>query len=802
MSTTTTAPSRVDALVSVLARLLIAWRKPLGVLFLAITLGLGVSALNTRLDPGFNKLIPLKHGYMSAFLKYASTFSGANRVLVSVHWKGEGDVYSGEFLEVLRKVTDEVFYIPGVNRPSVRSLFTPNTRYIEVTEEGFTGDVVIPARFSANPDELAQVRTNVAKAGEIGRLVANDLKSALVQADLLEVNPQTGKKLDYAEVARRLEKIRGEFGSPHIDIQIVGFAKVMGDVMEGLLTVVFFFAIAFVITALLLWWYSRSFKLTVLAITVATMPVIWLLGLLPLIGYGIDPMSVLVPFLIFSIGVSHAVQMTNAWKQDVLGGASALEAAESAFRKLAVPGTMALLANALGFLVIMLIDIPIVHELGITACLGVALMIMTNKMFMPIVLSHLRLERMALQQPAETHERHRVWWTLSALAQPRPAMLTLLAMLLLLAAGTWFARQLHTGDVGAGVPELRADSRYNLDNARIVGDYSIGMDVLTVFVETRDLKEACLDWPVMNAIERFDYHLRGVDGVQSVTTVAGRAKLYVAGNNEANPRWGALQRSEAALRTGGNAANPELGLNTQGCKAIQLVVFLNDHKGPTLAHVVDQIQQFIAADKTPNLSFRLAGGNAGVAAATNEAVERAEVQMLVSIFAAISMLCWLTFRSWRAVLCVIVPLMLVCILCNALMAWLGIGLKVATLPVIALGVGVGVDYGIYIYERLQHEMEHGAPLRQAFYEAMRQRGTASVFTAVTMSVGVGTWAFSAIKFQADMGILLSFMFIVNALGAIFLLPALACWLDVEKHTRHHRAPPLEAPPDAPQVLPL
>ena len=357
-------------MVSLLARLLIAWRKPLGVLFLAVTLGLGVSALNTRLDPGFNKLIPLKHDYMSAFLKYASTFSGANRVLVSVHWKGEGDIYNAEFLEVLRKVTDEVFYIPGVNRAGVRSLFTPNTRYIEVTEEGFTGDVVIPARFSANPDELAQVRTNVAKAGEIGRLVANDLKSALVQADLLEVNPQTGKKLDYAEVARRLEKIRGEFSSPHIDIQIVGFAKVMGDVMEGLLTVVFFFAIAFVITALLLWWYSRSFKLTVLAITVATMPVIWLLGLLPLIGYGIDPMSVLVPFLIFSIGVSHAVQMTNAWKQDVLGGASALQAAESAFRKLAVPGTMALLANALGFLVIMLIDIPIVHELGITASAG------------------------------------------------------------------------------------------------------------------------------------------------------------------------------------------------------------------------------------------------------------------------------------------------------------------------------------------------------------------------------------------------------------------------------------------------
>ena len=195
--------------------------------------------------------------------------------------------------------------------------------------------------------------------------------------------------------------------------------------------------------------------------------------------------------------------------------------------------------------------------------------------------------------------------------------------------------------------------------------------------------------------------------------------------------------------------------------------------------MVDEVQRFIDEDKTPNIVFRLAGGNAGVAAATNEAVEKAEVQMLASIFASISLLCWVTFRSWRAVVCVIIPLMLVTIMCNALMALLGIGLKVATLPVIALGVGVGVDYGIYIYERMQHDMaEHGYGLREAFYEAMRQRGTAAVFTAVTMGIGVGTWAFSALKFQADMGILLAFMFLVNVLGAIFLLPALACWLGV------------------------
>ena len=774
--------SRLDTTVARIASALIRWRKPLAFLFVLVTIGLGLSATRTHLDPGFNKLIPHKHEYMAAFQQYANVYSGANRVLVSVRWKGQGDIYNPAFLKTLQGVTDDVFFTPGVSRGHVFSLFTANVRYIEVTEDGFVGEVVVPSHFVADAEGLRQVRSNVAKSGVVGRLVANDLKSALVQADLLETDPQTGEKLDYREVARKLEQIRAKYSGEQVDIQIIGFSKVVGDVMDGLVTVVSFFAVAFAVTALLLWLYARSKSLTVVALLVALLPVVWLLGLLPLIGLGIDPMSILVPFLIFSIGVSHAVQMTNAWKQEVLAGQAPERAAEYAFRKLAIPGSLALLTNALGFMVIMLIDIPIVHELGVTACLGVLLMIATNKMLLPIVLSWLRPSPARLATAAAQAAqgaRHRGWWAVSACAEPRVALWTLAVSLLLLAGGTVYSRHLQTGDIGAGVPELRADSRYNRDNEQIVRNYSIGMDTLSVYLETQGMEEACLRWPVMNAVDRFDFFVRGIEGVRSVTTVAGLAKLAIAANNEANPRWATLQRSEAALRTGARVANPELGLNTEGCGSIHLTVYLKDHQDATLKHVVGEIRKFIAADRTPQVRFRLAGGNAGIAIATNEAVERAEVQMLGAIFGAIALLCWLSFRSWKAVVCIIVPLMLVSILCNALMALLGIGLKVSTLPVIALGVGVGVDYGIYLYERMQHEIAHRkASLRLAFYEAMRQRGTAAVFTGITMSLGVGTWAFSALKFQADMGILLAFMFLVNLLGAVFLLPALACWLDV------------------------
>jgi len=773
-------------LVAACADRLLAWRTPLMALFVLLTLALGYSATQLRLDPGFNKQIPVSHPFMQNFLHYSQMFSGANSILVSVRWKGDGDLYNTEFLATLRDVTDEVFFIPGVRRSSVHSLFTPDVRYIEITEEGYIGDVVVPPHFSGSPEDLERVRGNTARSGQIGRLVANDLSAALVRADLQEFNPQTGEKVSYVEIAERLEDIRARFDSEHIELNIVGFSKLVGDVVDGLMAVLGFFVIAFFITAVLLWLYCRSFKLTLVALLVALLPVVWLLGLLPRLGLGIDPMSILVPFLIFSIGVSHAVQMTNAWKQEVLAGRDPVAAAHTAFCKLFIPGALALLMNALGFAVIMLIDIPIVHELGVSACIGVMLMIVTNKLMLPLIISHLHLEPGARKRgDATAGSRHRLWWRLSALALPGPALLVFALSLALLLAGAWKSRELVIGDVGSGAPELRADSRYNRDNAQIISRYSIGLDVLAVYVQTHAVEEPCLDPEVMRAVEHLDFHARSIAGVQSVLSVAGMGKVNISGNNEGNPRWAAIPGSARGLQPGSNAYSSTHGLVLDGCASMQVLIFLNDHEGDTLAHVVREVGAIVdtlndAAPSAANgrkLEFFLAGGNVGVMAASNAAVKHAEVQMHAALLSSVALFCWLTFRSLRAALCIITPLTIVATLCNALMVTFGIGLKVATLPVLALGVGVGVDYGIYLYERMRHALAAGQDVRTAFYQAMCQRGTAALFTAFTMSIGVGTWAFAPLKFQADMGVLLAFMFLVNVFGAIFLLPGLAAWFD-------------------------
>lgn len=745
-------------------------------LFVLVTLLLGLSASRLQVDAGFEKMIPLEHEYMKTFMAYRNTFGGANRVLVALR-QHEGDIYNAGFMEKLKAATDEIFFIPGVDRATVTSLFTPNVRFIEVVEAGFAGGNVIPADFEGSAADLETVRQNVLKSGRVGRLVSNDHRAAMISAELLEIDPNTGARLDYLVVAKQLEDLRARYASEGLDVRIIGFAKAVGDITDGARGVLVFFLVAFAITAVLLFLYSGSFKLAALTLVCAMVPVVWLMGLLPLIGFGIDPMSILVPFLIFAIGVSHAVQMTHAWRLEILQGAGPLTAAHGAFLRLILPGSMALTTTVVGFLVIMRIEIDMVRELALTAGLGVGLILITNMLLLPVLLSWTRLDAAAMRRTmaAETKD-HWLWRRLRTLAEPKRAIVVLLITAVLLGAATWKSRDLRTGDLGHGIPELHEDSRYNQDAAAIVESFSIGVDVLSVIVQTTGVDGACTNFEIMDTIDRFEATMRGVHGVQSVVGLPGVAKTINAGWNEGNPAWRVLSRNPTVLAQSVTPVDTSTGLLNTDCSAMQVLIFTRDHEGPTIAHIIEEVKAFRAANRSEQVDFLLASGNVGVMAATNEAVDEASTAILVLVFGAISLLFFLEFRSWRATLCIILPLMVSAVFCNALMALLGIGLKVSTLPVVAIAVGVGVDYGIYFYERMAYRLERGDSLPDAFYQALSQRGTAVMFTATTMAVGVGTWIFSALKFQADMGLVMALMFVINMLGALLLLPALAALL--------------------------
>src|SRR6185312_13231002 len=579
------------------------------VVFAILTAVFAASASRLAVDAGFNKMVPLEHPYMKVYRQYEKVFGGANRVAIALMQK-QGDIFTRQYMAKLKALTDDVFLLNGVDRPSVKSLFTPNTRFIEVIEEGFAGGNVIPATYQGTDADLKTVRANVDKSSEVGRTVATDFSGALVAAGLLEIDPQTGRRLDYFDFARKLEELRAKYQGGGQTVHIIGFAKAVGDIGEGARGVILFFGIAFAITLALMVWFVKDPKLTLVALAVAMTPVLFLLGTLPILHFGIDPLSILVPFLIFSIGVSHAVQMTKTWEREVVSGADSLGAARRAFAKLFIPGTLALLTNVLGFAVIMLIPIDIVRELGITASLGVGWMIITNKMLLPILLSYLRLSRRVLGREAyQEHVANRVWRVAARCVERRRATAIVGIALAVLAVGLFQERNLKVGDYGIGVPELRPDSRYNLDNAKIVEKFAIGVNTLGVVAQTHDVQGACTQYEVMSAIERFDWYMQNVPGTQSVISLPGLAKVVNAGFNEGNLKWRQLPRDPQVMAQAVSPIDTSTGLLNPDCSAMQVLVNTTDQQGETLARLVAQVKRFAAANPSPKLELKLATGN-------------------------------------------------------------------------------------------------------------------------------------------------------------------------------------------------
>ncbi|MDT3274714.1 MMPL family transporter [Shewanella sp. SP2S2-4] len=741
-------------------------------IFVFLTLFLGFQASQLKMDAAFIKNIPLHHSYMQTYLKHQKDFGGANSIMVAVE-DTSGNIFNANYFDTLKNVHDQLFFIPGVDRAQVKSIFSPSTRFTEVVEDGFAGGPVIPADFSTSVSGLETVRDNIEKAGIVGRLIANDYSAAMVSAQLMDFDPQTGKPLDTIAFAAQLEKeLRGKFETDKVKIHIIGFAKMAGDVADGAKGVLLFFVIAILITAVMVYLFSKSIILTVLPLVCSLTAVVWQLGLLTVIGFGLDPMSILVPFLVFAIGVSHGVQMINAVRRRVMDGQTTKAAAASAFRSLLVPGGVALLSDTVGFITLLSIDIGIIRELAISASLGVGVIIFTNLILLPLVISFTEIKVNKTAEPtAEEVRTKAIWHFLARFATPKYAVVVIIATVVLYFAGLQQANQMKIGDLQGGAPALHQDSRYNLDTFFITDHFSITTDVMTVIVEAAP--EACTYHDVLTQIDEFEWLVRNTPGVESTVSLASVAKKVNAGFNEGNPRWEVLPRTTASLVQAIGQIPTTSGLLNGDCSVMPVYLFMKDHKAETIETVVAKVKAVAAKMDNDKLQFKLASGPVGVMAATNEAVAEAQLPMMLYVYGAVFVLCLISFKSLKATVAVIIPLYVVSTLAQALMTQLDIGLAVSTLPVIALGVGIGVDYGIYILSTMSSKLSNGMPVQQAYYEALVERGSAVIFTGLTLAIGVSTWFFSALKFQMDMGILLTFMFVVNMLGAIIILPALA-----------------------------
>ncbi|MDR3414675.1 MAG: MMPL family transporter [Nevskia sp.] len=941
---TNSSLSRAHKILRAIEPLIYARRRLTMGILLAITAFFAWEAANIQPDAGFDKSIPLQHPYMQVYKQYQEEFGGANTILVALMQKN-GDIYNGRFLHRLKQVTDAVFFLPHIDRSQVQSLFTPNVTYIEVVEGGFYGTNVIPADYppgeDVTPEMLAKVKDHVGKANIIGRLVSNDQHGAIVQADLLEIDPVSGEKLDYGSVADQIEdRVRGQFASPDkfiykakrdiivgkdyalkpnspfkdgevlfkkgetvtdgyvhlsfvqtlvkqlpalrhlpdgsavsvevparlldvekvknddytpdIEIHIVGFAKVVGDVIDATLQVVLFFLLTLIMTMILLWLYVGNLKLAVLPLVCSITAVVWEFGLLKLFGKGLDPFAILVPFLILAVSVSHGVQYVNAWVGEIAdNGRNSFDASLFTWRRLAIYGTMAIMTDVAGFGMIGFIPVGIIQEMALNACLGMLAIIITNKVMMPIWLTWVSVgDPKAFKRKQEQRDSifDGLWRLISNMTKPKAAVTALLVCAVLLGWGLWKGKDLQIGDSQKGVPELLPDSRYNNDNAAIVSNFALGTDLIKVIAETD--ADACIKSEVMDQIYHMAWTLDNTTGVQSTISLPEMSRLVYSIFVEGSPKFYVLAHNKDALGQAIKPLPPPTGLLNESCSAMPILTFLGDHRAATINRVVDVVKAFNSSngqdffethkdvdskycddknatrrdlgleklklqhmvealhkkglsddkvnadadvvaqqkrlddahtklqgmDKECPVNFALATGQVGVMAATNELVEHLEKRILFLVYIAIVGCVYLSFFEWQSLVSIMLPLALVSWMAYAVMAILGIGMKVATLPVVALAVGIGVDYGIYVYATFADACAGGFTLKEGYFKTLKMTGKAVVFTGITLGFGVATWLFSGLQFQRDMGKLLVFMFTANMFGAILVLPAIASFL--------------------------
>lgn len=747
-------------------------------LLIAFTVAMGWFAVKLRMDAGFEKQLPVGHEYIATFNEYRDDLLGANRLTVVVKAK-TGTIWTMEGLKRLFDVTQAVTFLPYVSRSSVQSLWTPNSFVNEITEEGFRADPLIPG--TVTPDRLdataiGNISRSTAQGGFVGSLVSRDQTSAMVTADLNEVNA-SGKRIDYVSFDRMLEsELRKKFEDDKYEIQIIGFAKQIGDIAEGAAAVLQFCLMALLLTALAVYWYCRSIRLTILPLSCSLFSLIWQFGTLYLLGYGLDPLGVLVPFLVFAIGVSHGVQQINFIVREISHGKSVDRAAHSSFSGLLVPGTLALITAFVSFATLVLVPIPMVRELAITASLGVAYKIITNLVMLPLAASMLQVDAAyAKSMEARAVQRARWLHVLARVAVPRNAALVLVIAAGVFATAAWQSRDRVVGTLQAGAPELRADARFNRDAVSIATNYDIGLDWLTVVFQAPPT--SCENVQIATYQDRFVWAMQPVNGVLSITSFSSLLRQYNEGYNEGNPKMSATPIDPANYAAMAVEVGRLPGIMRKDCSMSAVHIYLSDHKATTINRVIAAVKTFRDTEKLPGVTIRLASGNAGVLAATNEVIEHSELPMMLYVYATIVLLVFLAYRDVRAVLACCLPLTIGTFIGYWFMKELEIGLTVGTLPVMVLAVGIGVDYAFYIYNRLQLHLANGVGIVKALEHSILEVGTATIFTALTLAVGVATWSFSALKFQADMGKLLAFMFLVNMVMAMTVLPAFAVWLE-------------------------
>ena len=754
-------------------RVVFAHPKITAFIILAISTFFALQIPGVKMVSNFADLLPQGHEYIQTHNKLTETFGGANTVIVSIK-VDEGTIFTNDTLSRIKRLTDKVDALPAINHNLVNSLTHRNTRRVWLNEYGSmkSAPYYDPLKEHYSEEELVTMQNQVASNPRVyGLLVSPDLKSALIKGTLNEGD------LDYEQVFDAVEKLRNEEKADGASVYATGQPVLVGWVTSYVSEVIQIFGYTLAILLILLVAYFRKFYGLLLPFIGIALTTTWGLGMLSLLGYNLDPLMLVVPFLVSARAMSHGVQIVERFYAELGESGNKQEAARNTFEGLFRPGSLGVISDAIGLLLISLGSVPINDKLAIYASLWAGSVIVTVLIFLPVMLE-------ILPQRGVKSTAHplleKLFPVVSKISCTRKgALYTLLVSLGLVIGGGYLSSKVQIGQSEAGSPLLYEDHDYNISSKAINEAFpgSEEMFVLAHSTKPHGLK----DPEAVKALADFqnymmtDPDLGGTKGLPDLVTQASR----IIRNDD--PRWLVFPKDE--MEMGGLMFAYMMSSPIPGAllefidpdeQNANIVFYYKDHKGETIRRAIHMAKEWgkSAAAQVEGLELHLAGGLIGVTAAVNEASYQTNIVVIPLVFllilAFVTVFYWSVHAGWLMLL----AMGFATTLTYAYMGIVGLGINVNTVPILAAGIGIGVDYSIYIMDKIKEEYGKLGSFEAAIQKAINTTGVAIGFTAFSLIAGVIMWVLlSTMRFQADAAMLLIVMLLLNALAAMFLVPA-------------------------------
>lgn len=751
-----------------IGRFAIRHRGFISITILLLTVFFFFQARKVRIESLSIDLFPEGHPYVETFKEYQDIFGGANAVLIAVV-VNEGDIFNYETLSKIKRITKAVELLPAINNYQVFSIAQRKVKKVEVDEiAGFRSEPVMWPDIPKTEEEIEKLKKTIRTTGRIqGTLVSLDSKAALIVAGFFERN------LAPKVIFERIEEITTKEEDANTSIHLIGRPILLGWIFHQYPQLLWLFSLTILTIVAVLFFYFRDIRGVLIPLTTAVISAIWGIGFLGLFGYNFDPLIIVVPFVISARALSHSVQLIERFLEEHDRIKDRKKASVATFSGLFKPAMLSILTDAAGVFLVIMTPMPLMRKLALMGGFWVLSIIVTDLLFNPILLSYLPSPKLRVERKSPLD---RLLSTVGGWCFGKGQWVIMGVTLVVFIVGFVYARGLVVGDVHPGTPLLWPDSRYNRDTAKI-GEKFGNTEILNIIVEGEE-QDTIKSPEVLRKMESFQRELEELSEVWVTTSIADMVPEIIRVMHGGDPKWELIptDRRESGFFLGMifNAAEPgDLArFITPDSRNANISVYLKDHKGDTLRRVVKKAKEFIAANPVDGIKFRLAGGFGGLLAAVNEVIASSQAKVTTLAFAIVFLFCGITFRSITAGILFMIPIALSNYLTYALMGAKGIGLDVNVLPVVSLGVGLGVDYGLYIVSRIEEEYKENKDLKSAILTSISTAGRAVTFTATTMVVGIIFWAWSFLRFQADMGLLLAFWMIVSMLGGLLLLPTI------------------------------